>query len=79
MNKTVPKYLFISLQLHTQKSGKVAETGAIQVGVNVSGGSLKNERKWKSVDIGGNRCEKYAKRFPAVSPKSTGNGETKYK
>ena len=68
MNKEVPKYLFISLQLHTRKYGKVAETGAIPVGVKVSGGRLKNERKWKSVDIGGNRCGKYAKCFPDVSP-----------
>ena len=55
MNKDVPKYLFISLQLHPRKSGKVAETGAIPVGVKVSDGSLKNGRKWKSVDIGGFR------------------------
>ena len=75
MNKDVPKYLFISLQLHTRKSGKVAEIGAIQVGVNVSDDSLKNERKWKSVDIGGNRCEKYAKCFPAVSPNRRGMGK----
>ena len=68
MNKDVPKYLFISLQLHTHKSGKVAEIGAIPVGVKVSGGRLKNERKWKSVDIGGFRCEKLAKCFPCVSP-----------
>lgn len=68
MNKDVPKYLFISLQLHTQKSGKVAEIGAIPVDVNVSDDRLKNERKWKSVDIGGFRCEKYAKCFPSVSP-----------
>ena len=54
MNTTAPKYLFISLQLHIFKSGKVAEIGAIPVGVKVSDGSLKNERKWKSVDIGGN-------------------------
>ena len=75
MNKDVPKYLFISRQLHTRKSGKVAETGAIPVGVKVLGGRLKNERKWKSVDIGGNRCEKYAKRFPAVSPNRRGMGK----
>lgn len=68
MNKDVPKYLFIPLQLHTRKSGKVTEIGAIPVGVNVSDDRLKNERKWKSVDIGGFRCEKLAKCFPAVSP-----------
>ena len=68
MNTDAPKYLFISLQLHTRKSRKVAETGAIPVGVKVLDGSLKNERKWKSVDIGGNRCEKYAKCFHSVSP-----------
>ena len=75
MNTTVPKYLFISLQLHIFKSGKVAEIGAIPVGVKVSGDRLKNERKWKSVDIGGNRCEKYAKRFPDVSPNRRGIGK----
>jgi hypothetical protein len=48
-------YSFSSSSTH-EKYGKVAEIGAIPVGVNVSGGSLKNERKWKSVDIGGNRC-----------------------
>ena len=79
MNKEAPKYLFISLQLHPRKSGEVAETGAISVGVKVSDGSLKNERKWKSVDIGGNRCEKICQMFPRCFPKSTGNGETKYK
>ena len=68
MNTTVPKYLFISLQLHTRKSGKVAKIGAIPVCVKVSDGSLKNVRKWKSVDIGGFRCEKLAKCFPSVSP-----------
>ena len=75
MNKDVPKYLFIFLQLHTRKSGKVAEIGAIPVGVKVSDGSLKNERKWKSVDIGGNRYEKYAKCFPSVSPNRRGMGK----
>lgn len=75
MNTTVPQYLFIFLQLHTRKYEKVAETGAIQVGVKVSDGSLKNERKWKSVDIGGFRCEKYAKCFPAVSPNRRGMGK----
>ena len=75
MNKDVPKYLFISLQLHTQKNGKVAEIGAISVGVKVSVGRLKNERKLKSVDIGGNRCEKLAKCFPAVSPNRRGIGK----
>jgi hypothetical protein len=79
MNTTVPKYLFISLQLHIFKSGKVAEIGAIPVGVKVLGDRLKNERKWKSVDIGGNRCEKICQMFPRCFPKSTGNGETKYK
>lgn len=67
MNTTVPKYLFISLQLHIFKSGKVVETGAIQVGVKVSGNDWKKMRKWKSVDIGGFRCEKLAKCFPSVS------------
>ena len=57
MNKDVPKYLFISLQLHIFKSGKVTKIGAIPVGVKVFGDRLKNERKWKSVDIGGFRCE----------------------
>ena len=47
MNKDVPKYLFISLQLHTRKSGKVAKIGAIPVYVKVSGDRQKNERKWK--------------------------------
>ena len=47
MNKEAPKYLFISLQLHTHKSGKVAKTGAIQVGVKVFDDRLKNEMKWK--------------------------------
>lgn len=75
MNKDVPKYLFVSLQLHIFKSGKVAEIGAIPVGVKISGNRLKNERKWKSVDIGGNRCEKYAKCFPAVSPNRRGMGK----
>lgn len=75
MNKDVPKYLFISLQLHTRKYGKVAEIGAIPVGVKVLDNDRKNERKWKSVDIGGNRCEKYAKCFPAVSPNRRGMGK----
>ena len=75
MNTGSPKNLFISLQLHIFKSGKVAKIGAIPVGVKVSDGSLKNERKWKSVDIGGNRCEKYAKCFPAVSPNRRGMGK----
>ena len=68
MNKEVPKYLFISLQLHTRKYGKVSEIGAIPVGVKVLGGRLKNERKWKSVDIGGIRRENISKCFPDVSP-----------
>lgn len=75
MNKDVPKYLFISLQLHTLKSGKVAEIGAIPVGVKVLGNDWEKMRKWKSVDIGGNRCEKYAKCFPAVSPIRRGMGK----
>ena len=75
MNKDVPKYLFISLQLHTRKYGEVAKIGAIPVGLKVSDGSLKNKRKWKSVDIGGNRCEKYAKCFPAVYPNREGMGK----
>ena len=75
MNKDVPKYLFISLQLHIFKSGKVTKIGAIPVGVKVFGDRLKNERKWKSVDIGGFRCEKYAKCFPAVSPNRRGMGK----
>jgi hypothetical protein len=68
MNTTAPNILFISLQLHPRKSGKVAEIGAIPVGVKVSDDRLKNEMKWKSVDIGGNGCEKLAKCFPSVSP-----------
>ena len=68
MNKDVPKYLFISLQLHTRKYGKVAEIGAKPVSVGVSSDKREMTRKWKSVDFGGNRCEKYAKRFPDVSP-----------
>ena len=75
MNTTVPKYLFISLQLHTRKSGEVAKIGAIPVCVKVLDGSLKNKRKWKSVDIGGNRCEEIAKCFPAVSPNRRGMGK----
>ena len=46
----------------------MAEIGAIPVGVKVSGDRLKNERKLKSVDIGGFRCGNYAKCFPSVSP-----------
>jgi hypothetical protein len=42
--------------------------GEIPVGVKVSDDRLKNERKWKLVDIGGFLCEKYAKCFPIVSP-----------
>ena len=53
----------------------MAEIGAIPVGVKVSGDRLKNERKLKSVDIGGNRCEKLAKCFPAVSPNRRGMGK----
>ena len=68
MNTTVPKYLFISLQLHIFKSGKVAKIGAKPVSVGVSSDKREMTRKWKSVDIGGFRCEKIAKCFPAVSP-----------
>ena len=67
-------YSFPSSSTH-KKSGKVAETGAISVGVKVSDGSLKNGRKWKSVDIGGFRCENIAKCFPAVSPNRRGMGK----
>ena len=52
------------------------EIGATPVGVNVSDGRLKNERKWKSVDIGGNRCKKNSQMFPQRFPLMTGNGET---
>jgi hypothetical protein len=69
INTDVHKNPFISLQLHTRKYGKVAEIGAISVGVKVSGNNRKNERKWKCVDIGGFRCEKDTKCFPIVSPK----------
>jgi hypothetical protein len=79
MNKDVHKYLFISLQLHTRKYGKVAEIGAKPVSVGVSSDKREMTRKWKSVDIGGFRCEKYAKCFPAVSPNRRGMWETKYK
>lgn len=68
MNTTVPKYLFISLQLHTRKSGKSAEIGAKPVSVGISSNKREMTRKWKSVDIGGFRCEKLAKCFPSVSP-----------
>ena len=68
MNNDVPKYLFISLQLHTRKYGKVAEIGAIPVSVGVSSDKREMTRKWKSVDIGGIRCENISKCFPAVSP-----------
>jgi len=57
----------------------VAEIGAIPVGVKFSDDRLKNEMKWKSVDIGGNRCEKYAKCFPAVSPNGGKWGKQNYK
>ena len=57
MNKDVPKYLFISLQLHTRKYGKVAEIDAKPVSVGVSSDKREMTRKWKSVDIGGFRCE----------------------
>lgn len=68
MNKDVPKYLFIFLQLHIRKSWKVAEIGAKPVSVGVSSYKREMTWKWKSVDIGGNRCEKLAKCFPSVSP-----------
>lgn len=68
MNTGSPKNLFISLQLHTRKYGKVAEIGAKSVSVDVSNDRREMTRKWKSVDIGGFRCEKYAKCFPSVSP-----------
>ena len=47
MNKDVPKYLFISLQLHTRKYGKVAEIGAKPVSVGVSSDKREMTRKWK--------------------------------
>ena len=47
MNTDATKYLFISLQLHTRKYGKVAKTGTIPVGVKVLDNDWKNERKWK--------------------------------
>ena len=75
MNKDVPKYLFISLQLHTRKYGKVAEIGTKPVSVGVSSDKREMTRKWKSVDIGGNRCEKYTKCFPDVSPNRRGMGK----
>jgi hypothetical protein len=75
MNKDVPKYLFISLQLHTRKYGKVAEIGAKPVSVGVSSDKREMTRKWKSVDIGGFRCEKYTKCFPDVSPNRWGMGK----
>lgn len=76
MNKDVPKYLFIPLQLHTRKSGKVTEIGAIPVGVKVFGDRLKNERKWK---IGGYwwiSVRKICQMFPLCFPQTRGNGET---
>ena len=75
MNTTAHNILFISLQLHTRKYGKVTEIGAIPVSVKVSSDKREMTRKWKSVDIGGNRCEKYAKCFPAVSPNRRGMGK----
>ena len=75
MNTDATIYLFISLQLHTRKYGKVTEIGTIPVGVKVLDNDRKNERKWKSVDVGGFRCEKYAKCFPAVSPNRRGMGK----
>ena len=50
MNASSPKNLFISLQLHTQKSEKVAKIGANKVGVKVSDDRLKNDAE---VEIGG--------------------------
>ena len=47
MNKDVPKYLFISLQLHIRKNGKVAERGAKPVSVGVSSDKREMKRKWK--------------------------------
>ena len=64
MNKDVPKYLFVSLQLHTRKYGKVAETGAIPVGVKVLDNDRKNDgsgNRWILVEIG-------VKNMPNVSP-----------
>ena len=75
MNKDVPKYLFISLQLHTRKNGKVAEIGAKPEGVGVSSDKREMTRKWKSVDIGGIRCENIAKCFLCVSPNRRGMGK----
>ena len=45
------------------------------MGVGVSSDKREMTRKWKSVDIGGKRCEKYAKRFPSVSPNRRGMGK----
>ena len=75
MNKDVPKYLFISLQLHTRKSEKVEKIGAKPVNVGVSSNKREMTRKWKSVDIGGIRCENISKCFPAVSPNRRGMGK----
>ena len=64
MNKDVPKYLFVSLQLHTRKYGKVAEIGAIPVGVKVLDNDRKNDgsgNRWILVDFG-------VKNMPNVSP-----------
>ena len=66
---------FDSLQLHTRKYGKVAEIGAIQVSMGVSSDRREMARKWKSVDIGGIRCENISKCFPAVSPNRRGMGK----
>lgn len=79
MNTGSPKNLFISLQLHTHKYGKVAEIGAKPVSVGVSSDKREMTRKWKSVDIGGIRCEKLAKCFPGVSPNIRGMGKQNYK
>ena len=79
MNTDATIYLFISLQLHTRKYGKVAEIGAKPVSVGVSSDKREMTGKWKSVDIGGIRCENIAKRFPDVSPNRRGMGKQNYK
>lgn len=75
MNTGSPKNLFIPLQLHTRKYWKVAEIGAKPVSVGVSSDKREMTRKWKSVDIGGFRCENIAKRFPDVSQNRRGMGK----
>ena len=69
MNKDVHKYLFISLQLHTQKSGKVAEIGAIPVGVKVSGVRLKmsgSGNRWILVELGVKIYPNVSRLFPQI-------------